>query len=472
MTDKAKQIEKIRKLMALAAQSSNDGESANAFSRARRYMANYGLTMEDVYGKGGPSSGNSAENERYRHDAQSARQQAEAERRAREAAEKKNAQYEAEEKKRRDEEYFRQQAEKKAREQQREADEAFQRQAREFEARRQAEARDRKAAADAQLKSSSAAEPPKQSASARWNEASFNKIMVACAVLAGLYFWSQNSKSDVVAPEPQPVTNTQSPPAQPSPVPQEIAPLTISGYSIKSQSTRYCVSDDISDPDLSTIRRVQFANDHSLRIDNNNAMGLKEMLGHGVYRLINDNTITLSSDSVITDISEGGRTFSCYGSLKQANRAARVLENKYQAQIAQDRAPVAPIQPVAPAEPVQPVAPPRPQGINIYEYSAKSRDTRSCLEDGTQSYEGSSVNYKLQTFFFVSPSEIAYGKNTSGIRVIQAEGNGMYKLETGDEVGVDVFGTIQRYWTKNMSFTCFADSQELVQYLSNRAPQQ
>lgn len=353
MTDKAKQIEKIRKLLALAAQSSNDGESANAFSRARRYMAIYGLTMEDIYGSGGASADNSAESERYRRDAETARQEAANERRARQEAEQKHREYQteqnkraAEEKKRYDEAYFRQQAEQKAQEEKRQADE-----------------RARQDAAAQQVKTT-AARPGKMSLSDKFKAEKFGfglLAVVAALVIVGL-------------------NNSSSTPVDTPSVDKPAAPVVV--------------------------------------------------------------TPTPASPPV---------------RLPEPPQTA-----KYQPQA----------EPVQKPVPVTPVSPPRPAAVNIIEYSAKSRAVYSCLADGTEKYNGGgNVSYKMQTFFFVSPSEIAFGKNKSGIRVVTAEGNGMYKLENGDEVAVDVFGAIERYWNPKMTFTCFTSEKVLGQYLQDRAPQ-
>lgn len=341
MTDKAKQIEKIRKLLALAAQSSNDGESANAFSRARRYMAIYGLTMEDIYSSGGASSDSSAESERYRRDAETARQEAANERRARQEAEQKHREYQteqnkraAEEKMRHDEAYFRQQAEQKAQEQRRQADE-----------------RARQDTATQQTKTT-AAWSGKISLYDKLKAEKFGfGILAVVAVL--VIFGLNNSSSTPTVAKPVPV-----PPPTRLPEPPQAA--------------------------------------------------------------------------------------------------------KYQPQS----------EPVQKPVPVMPVVPPRPAAVNIIEYSAKSRAVYSCLADGTEKYNGGgNVSYKMQTFFFVSPSEIAFGKNKSGIRVVTAEGNGMYKLENGDEVAIDVFGAIERYWNPKMTFTCFTSEKALGQYLQDRTPQ-
>ncbi|MET6678779.1 DUF2786 domain-containing protein [Citrobacter amalonaticus] len=345
MTDKAKQIEKIRKLLALAAQSSNDGESANAFSRARRYMAIYGLTMEDIYGSSGASADSSAESERYRRDAETARQEAANERRARQEAEQRHREYQteqhrraAEEKKRYDEAYFRQQAEQKAQEQKRQADEHA-----------------RQGAAAQQAKTT-AARPDKQSLYDKLKAEKFGFGILA--VVAVLVIFGLNHSSPT--PADTALANRPTTPAVVTPPP---------------------VSPPAGLPVLPQAESVQ--------------------------------------------------------------------------------------KPVS----VTPVAPPRPSAVNIIEYSAKSRAVYSCLADGTEKYNGGgNVSYKMQTFFFVSPSEIAFGKNKSGIRVVTAEGNGMYKLENGDEVAVDVFGAIERYWNPKMTFTCFTSEKALGQYLQGRTP--
>lgn len=352
MTDKAKQIEKIRKLLALAAQSSNDGESANAFSRARRYMAIYGLTMEDIYGSGGASADNSAESERYRRDAETARQEAANERRARQEAEQKHREYQteqnkraAEEKKRYDEAYFRQQAEQKAQEEKRQADE-----------------RARQDAAAQQVKTT-AARPGKMSLSDKFKAEKFGFGLLA--VVAALVIVGLNNSSSTPADTPS-VNKPATPVVMPTPASPPVR---------------------LPEPPPTA---------------------------------------------------------------------------KYQPQA----------EPVQKPVPVTPVSPPRPAAVNIIEYSAKSRAVYSCLADGTEKYNGGgNVSYKMQTFFFVSPSEIAFGKNKSGIRVVTAEGNGMYKLENGDEVAVDIFGAIERYWNPKMTFTCFTSEKALGQYLQDRAPQ-
>lgn len=353
MTDKAKQIEKIRKLLALAAQSSNEGESANAFSRARRYMAIYGLTMEDIYSSAGASTDSSAESERYRRDAETARQEAANERRARQEAEQKHREYQteqnkraAEEQKRYDEAFFRQQAEQKAQEQKRQADE-----------------RVRQDAAAQQAKTT-AARPGKTSLYDKLKAEKFGFGILA--VVAALVIFGLNNSSPTPADTALANRPATSAVVTPTPVrPPERVPAT-------PQTTEYQPQSE----------------------------------------------------------------------------------------------------PVQKPAPVTPVTPPRPAAVNIIEYSAKSRAVYSCLADGTEKYNGGgNVSYKMQTFFFVSPSEIAFGKNKSGIRVVTAEGNGMYKLENGDEVAVDVFGAIERYWNPKMTFTCFTSEKALGQYLQDRAPQ-
>lgn len=354
MTDKAKQIEKIRKLLALAAQSSNDGESANAFSRARRYMAIYGLTMEDIYGSGGASADSSAESERYRRDAETARQEAANERRARQEAEQRHREYQteqhkraAEEKKRYDEAFFRQQAEQKAHEQKRQADEHA-----------------RQDAAAQQVKTT-AARQGKMSLYDKLKEEKFGFSILAVVAVLVIFGLNHSSPTPTPTQSDTALANRPETPAVVTPAP-------------------------VSPP------------------------------------------ARLSAPA-----------------------------EKYQPQA----------EPVQKPVPVTPVAPPRPAAVNIIEYSAKSRAVYSCLADGTEKYNGGgNVSYKMQTFFFVSPSEIAFGKNKSGIRVVTAEGNGMYKLENGDEVAVDVFGAIERYWNPKMTFTCFTSEKTLGQYLQDRAP--
>ncbi|WP_167467273.1 DUF2786 domain-containing protein [Buttiauxella warmboldiae] len=359
MTDKQKQIEKIRKLLALAAQSSSDGESSNAFSRVRRYMAAYGLTMEDIYPKSGPSSSNSAEAERYRREAENARQQAEAERKGRDQ-----------------ERRVREEAEKRT-----------------LSTRRK-----------------------KDSAATR-------NISVARR--------NRNLRSSSV--------KRRRPTA------------------VVRLSARYCVDNDIEDFSQLNPLKVQFANNHSVGLNDGEPLQINERLGDKGYSLENGDIITLSKDAVITGLNSGGRELSCYATAKKARSVSNEHYRTYQARAEQLSAPK---------------TPPAPDPVNIFEYSANSRNVRTCLADGTQEYKSDgSVSYKLQTFFFVSPSEVGFGKNTSGITVVKQEGNGMYKLSNDDEVGVDVFGTIQRYWTKKLSFTCFADEQEVGRYLSAHAPQ-
>lgn len=468
MTDKAKQIDKIRKLMALAAQSSNEGESANAFSRARRYMAHYGLTMEDVYGRGGSSYSSSADAERYRRDAESARQQAETERRARQAAEEKNSRYEEEKRKHSDEERTRRAEEERQRkdrirraeqEQQRKEEErlrqAQEEQLRQEQVRCEELRRAREAAIDEQL--NSYADPPlKKKFFQRFVDDRFSMCVAACAMIFAFLIWGNKNEISEPVSVPKESVSVHKPQ---TPVKTESNHITVSGYSIKSQNTRYCVSDDMYDTNLLKIHRLQFANNRSLSIDGDNPLRIIEESGPGRYKLENGETIKMTADAEIESLLDGGRSYSCHATLKLADKEAENLYKKYQTILKNESAPAAPI------------APPRPEPVNIYEYSANSRDTRSCLADGTEKYEDGNVAYKLQTFYFVGPSEIAYGKNTSGIRVIQPEGNGMYKLENGDEVSVDVFGSIQRYFTKKMSFTCFADEAELGHYLQSRRPQ-
>lgn len=448
MTDKQKQIEKIRKLLALAAQSSSDGESSNAFSRVRRYMAAYGLTMEDIYPKSGPSSSNSAEAERYRREAENARQQAEAEqkgrdqeRRVREEAEKKNTQYEAQERQRRDEEYFRRQAEQKSQEQQRQAKEAN----------RSCEAEEEEQPISQTL------QPAKKSFTQRIFEG--NTAWGVSAFAALVFFLAMNSDGhkEQQPEESHSIATPQIAAAPAVATSAEPERLTINGYTLKSQSARYCVDNDIEDFSQLNPLKVQFANNHSVGLNDGEPLQINERLGDKGYSLENGDIITLSKDAVITGLNSGGRELSCYATAKKARSVSNEHYRTYQARAEQLSAPK---------------TPPAPDPVNIFEYSANSRNVRTCLADGTQEYKSDgSVSYKLQTFFFVSPSEVGFGKNTSGITVVKQEGNGMYKLSNDDEVGVDVFGTIQRYWTKKLSFTCFADEQEVDRYLSAHAPQ-
>lgn len=439
--------------MALAAQSSNEGESSNAFIRARRYMAAYGLTMEDVYGKVGPSSSNTAENERYRREAEAARQQTENERRARHSAEEKNARYEAENKKNREEEFFRQQAEQKAREQ---------RQTHEAESQQNAEEKQKV----------SATPPPQRSIFERLAEEKSILGVLGVAALIVFFAWG-----DIRDEHLKSAPNES--PASPAVTPTKISkpePIVVPGYSLKSQSMRYCVSNDMYDTNLRNIRQLHFGSNNSVSIDGNTALQITEKISPAVYRLLNGNTITVSSDAVISDFSGEGRSYTCHDTMKHAELAAMNLYKKYHASLEKKRAAAAHfappnrVQTEQPAAPIQPVVPSRPDPINVYQYSATSRDHRTCLVEGSQQRQGDIINYKTQTFFFLSPSEVSYGDNTTGFRVITSEGNGMYKLENGDEIGVDVFGGLIRYFGKKSTYICFATQMELEHYLNINTP--
>lgn len=457
MTDKQKQIDKIRKLLALAAQSSNDGESSNAFSRARRYMAHYGLTMDDVYGKADPTSSNSAETERYRRDAENARQQAEQERkarekerRAREEAEKKNSQYEADERQRRDTENIRKQAEKKARE------------------RQEAEEHARKAEVDAQAARFTAT-PPRPSYFERFKKDKFSQGVALMAIVLGFSYLMESTDESVQDHEPQ--AAQIAPSAESTPVPVASAPVAsvqqpsasvikIVGYDVDSQKMRYCVSDDMSDPTLLSVRQVVFANDHSVIIDDKHPVQFTELVGRNGYRMANGDTITLSKNAVINGMTEGGRKLTCYATQHIADQEVQLLLKREQARAAREQAQI--------ERERAPVAPPRPDPFKVYEYSINSHDRRTCLLDGSQQDDGKGgVNYRTVYMFFVSASEVGFGddKSTSGIRVVESEGRGMYKLENGDEIGVDIMGGVSRYFNKKYSLTCFTTPDELTQYL-------